>query len=193
MKALVQNVCEGVVSLYASAFAISALVALSCGSMPGDAIESSRTSAALSASTEQQATGAGHILVDGIHRTFAFGAVRHADGLVTGEAQLFNHANGFESHAELICMTVIGNRARMGGIIKHSDVRECEDTNMFFSVEDNGEGPQRRTDRISFAGVCDTETREEAVLLVTTYCETGAAPYDVGMFPIEDGNIQVHE
>jgi hypothetical protein len=193
MKTLLENVCKGVVSFgFASAFAIGALVGLSCGSMPGDAIGNSRTNAALSTPTQQQATGAGHILVDGIHRTFAFGAVRHANGLVTGEAQLFNHATGFESHAELICMTVIGNRARMGGIIKHSDVPECEGSNMFFQVEDNGEGHERRTDRISFAGVCD-EWGPAAVALVLTYCETGAAPYDVGLVPIVDGNIQVHE
>jgi hypothetical protein len=157
--------------------------------MPGDAIGSSRTNAALS--TQQQATGAGHMLL-GIHRTFSFGAVRQPDGRVAGEAQLFNHDTGFESHAQLICLTVVGNRARMGGIIDHSDVRECEGSNMFFEVEDNGEGPERQTDRSSFAGVCDA-FGPEAVALVLAWCETGAAPYDLFLFPIMDGNIQVHE
>jgi hypothetical protein len=190
MKAVLDNVSDGVLSfVFASAFAIGALLSVSCGSMPGDAIGSSRSSAALS--TPQQATGAGHML-EGVHRTFSFGAVRQPDGRVAGEAQLFNHASGFESHAQIICMTVTGNRARMGGIIDHSDVRECEGSNMFFEVEDNGEGRQRQTDRSSFAGVCDA-FGAAAVALVVAWCETGAAPYDVGLVPIMDGNIQVHE
>jgi len=192
MKAISGNVSDVVVLfVFASTFAVGALLSVSCGPTPGNASGSSRTSTALS--TQQQATGAGHlVLAKGIQRTFSFAAVRNADGVVAGEAQLFNHGSGFESHANLICLTVTGNRARMGGIIDHSDVRACEGSNMFFEVEDNGEGPDRQADRTSFAGVCD-EFGAAAVALVLAWCETGAAPYDVGLVPIADGNIQVHD
>src|SRR5438067_11400661 len=90
MKTLPENVYHGVVSfVLASAFGMCALVALSCGSMPSDAIRSARSTAAAadSPTVEQQATGAGHIRAraEGFHRTFSFGAVRHADGGGSGE------------------------------------------------------------------------------------------------------------
>jgi hypothetical protein len=47
----------------------------------------------------------------GAHRNFAFTAVRHSDGTVSGESELITRLNGFRAHAEIICFTVIGNQA----------------------------------------------------------------------------------
>ena len=144
--------------------------------------------------SQQQATGSGHwVTITGARRTFTFNAIRHSDGTVSGEAQLFNRRTGFLAHAELICMTVIGNRAWIGGIIKHSGGGFCDDTNMYFNVQDNGEGPERQTDLLSAAEVCDV-SGEEAVALVEAYCDSaGATDPALPVRPIEDGNIQVHD
>jgi hypothetical protein len=143
--------------------------------------------------SQQQATGSGHHTVGGALRTFTFNGIRHSDGTVSGEAELFNRRTGFLAHAEIICMTVIGNKAWLGGIIKHSPGGFCDDTNMYFNVQDNGEGPQRQTDLLSAAGVCDVEGAA-AVALVTAYCDSaGATDPALPVFPIEDGNIQVHD
>jgi hypothetical protein len=142
---------------------------------------------------QQSATGSGHVTIGGVLRTFTFDAVRHPDGTVSGEAELFNRRTGFLANAELICMTVIGNRAWMGGIIKHSGGGFCDGTNMYFNVQDNGEGPERQTDLVSLAAVCDV-SGPAAVALVTAYCDSaGATDPAIPLLPIDDGNVQVRD
>jgi hypothetical protein len=176
---------------FAAATLCAAAVIFGCGSPAADHSSRPSTSVALS-TTGQRATGAGHILMGDARRTFAFTAVRHEDGIVSGEAQLFNRATGFLVHGEVICMTVIGNHAWIGAIIKQPIVSFCDGTNMYFHVQDNGEGPERRADLLSPAEVCDVEG-PAAVALDLAYCESAGAIDPIPMFNIEDGNIQVHE
>jgi hypothetical protein len=175
----------------AAATLCAAAVAFGCGSPAADHSSAATTSAALS-TAGQRATGAGHVVIGDARRTFAFTAVRHQDGTVSGEAELFNRATGFLVHGEVICMTVIGNHAWIGAIIKQPIVSFCDGTNMYFHVQDNGEGPERRTDLLSGAEACDV-AGPAAVALDLAYCESAGAIDPLPMFPIEDGNIQVHE
>ena len=95
------------------------------------------------------ATGSGHVESAGEPRTFTFSAVRQGDGSVQGESQLVIHAFDAYWHTRIECLTVVGNRAFMGGTITTaSGAPIVEGTKSFFWVEDNGDDG---TDRISIA------------------------------------------
>jgi hypothetical protein len=143
--------------------------------------------------SRQAATGSGHVTVDGTRRTFTFSAVSQSDGSVSGHAELFNRQTGFLANADVICLTLIGNRAWMGGIIKHSDEPGCEGTNIYFNVQDNGEGSNGEPDLLSLAEVCDV-SGDAAVAVVNAYCDSaGATDPFLPIVPVEHGNIQVRE
>jgi hypothetical protein len=84
-------------------------------------------------------------------RTFEFTAVRYSDGTARGQAQLKNRALDVIVHIEIDCLLVIGNQARMSGVITFIDdpaQGEVGELNRFV-VEDNGEGSAAPPDRIS--------------------------------------------
>src|SRR5438445_11790920 len=73
---------------YAVATVCAVAANFGCGSPAADDSSLGSTSAALSTSG-QRASGSGHIVMDDARRTFSFTALRHEDGTVSGEAELF--------------------------------------------------------------------------------------------------------
>jgi hypothetical protein len=137
--------------------------------------------------SDVEVTGNGKVTLGGELRTFSFTAVQHADGTVSGEAELFNRITGFIAHADIICLRVIDNHAWIGGIITGHHV--CSGTNMMFHVQDNGERNGDPPDLLSFAEVCDAPGPE----LPLAYCETAGGADQIPMFPVDEGSIVVHQ
>ncbi|HET9372348.1 MAG TPA: hypothetical protein VFO19_18930 [Vicinamibacterales bacterium] len=104
------------------------------------------------------AIGSAHTLSGGEPRTAAFAAVGLPDGSVSGEAQINVHALNVAWHTRIECLTVVGNRAFMGGTITESTNEAVvrTGTKSYFWVEDNGEEGGAAPDRISVAGVNET-------------------------------------
>jgi hypothetical protein len=79
------------------------------------------------------------------------------DGSATGQFSLTITESLFGSenpavtrlHAEVVCMTVVGNRAWVGGVVKSASNPDWVGGETAWAVEDNGDGPAT-TDRISF-------------------------------------------
>jgi hypothetical protein len=98
-------------------------------------------------------TGSAHRLSGGEQRTVTFSAVTMADGSVQGEAQINVGAIDAWWHTRIECLTVVGNRAFLGGTITAaSDARIRLGTKSYFWVEDHGEGAGAAPDRVSLAG-----------------------------------------
>jgi hypothetical protein len=123
------------------------------------------------------ATGSGH-LPSGAEdkRVFAFTALEHADGSVSGQFTLVITAPVLGSEnpaigrieAEVVCMSVSGNRAWVGGVVKSAARSDWVGRQTGWAVEDNG--PGNSGDLISLMNipstnpdlaqsVCDAQTR----------------------------------
>jgi hypothetical protein len=129
----------------------SVLVALGAGALLMPAAP------AVSRSVVSSASGSGAFIATNADtgeqglRNFQFAAVRYSDGTASGQAQLKNRALDVIVHIEIDCLLVIGNQARMSGVITFIDdpaQGEVGELNRFV-VEDNGEGAGAPPDMIS--------------------------------------------
>jgi hypothetical protein len=98
-----------------------------------------------------RASGHGNRISLGELRTFSFTVVEHADGTVTGEAEVFNRGWPIITHWKIDCLQFVGeNRAIASGPITYSDAPVVEVGRIaVFGVEDNGEGKNDPPDRIT--------------------------------------------
>lgn len=141
------------------------------------------------AAKPQSASGAASL--DGNARHMSFNAKQHADGTVTGQAQLVNRnftgADGtspYRAHFEISCMKVVGNIAILGGFVTSTNDPNLVDA-AFFTVQDNGEpGRNDKISRVFFWDDDPTTTGDPQACLVT-------GPNDFPLETIENGNIQV--
>ena len=104
------------------------------------------------AANNPRAGGHGNVISAGDTRTFSFAVVRHADGTVTGEATVKNRGMNIRLHLQLDCLKFeAGNRAIMSGPITQSSnpAQVAPGRIAVFGVEDNGEGADAPTDRIT--------------------------------------------
>lgn len=102
--------------------------------------------------------GSAHRLSGGQQRAVAFNAMVLPDGTVSGEAQINVRALDAWWHTQIECVTIVGNRAFLGGsITAASDARVTVGTKSYFWVEDHGEGANAPPDVVSLAGVNETQ------------------------------------
>ncbi len=88
----------------------------------------------------------------GAKRTWSFNAVKHADGTVRGEWQGLNRSlgTGTQSHGDVICFTVEGNAAWIGGVIEQAPANpERVGFEFGWRVIDNGQGANAPPDQIT--------------------------------------------
>jgi hypothetical protein len=96
------------------------------------------------------AAGHGNLISFGELRTFSFTSVQHADGTVTGEGEVFNRGLGTLAHWKIDCLKFEGeNRVIASGLITQSSDPFLVGRIFVFGAEDNGEGNNASTDRIT--------------------------------------------
>ena len=142
------------------------------------------------ASSVESVTGhAEFVTATGIRFRYSVNAIRHKDESVSGEFQneVENATTGefiLRAHVAIVCFTVIGNTAHIGGIIERQEGLPLpigSDRQGFLTVVDNGEGNQGdEADLASPPGVANGSA--------FLHCET---PLPRPLIPIVRGNIQV--
>jgi hypothetical protein len=127
------------------------------------------------------ATGSGHRISGGEFRSFSFSAVTFLDGTARGQAQVYPRGLDAFAHIAIDCLQISGNVAHMSGVITHTS-----DPTVFiageyvhFAVEDNGEGANAPSDRIT--GIPENEP---------VRCDSGQLP-SAAFNNIVRGNVQV--
>ena len=125
----------------------------------------------------------------------AFSAVQHADGTVTGQAQVsFRTGNTvlFISHLDIDCMLFLDDRTViLGGVTSLDSDPEFVGTTAVLTVRDNGEGsgdpPDESSETFYSLDLGFEIDCELAALLI----ESGAVDLEELLRPAETGNIQV--
>lgn len=117
---------------------------------------------------------------------YSISAIRHSDGRVTGEVE--EHVDVAATgafvrkiHATVTCFTIVGNEARLGGVIDRAVLAVGEvppGTEALMTVVDNGERAGDPPDRASPAITGPAQV----------HCATGLVR---PLIPIERGNLQV--
>ena len=142
---------------------------------------------AYAAACKERAGGHGGLrLESGSKRQFSFSAIGNEDGTARGNVVLSNPEFNFRANMEVQCLDVVGNRARVAGVIRKvtEDPEINEGDTFVFEVFDNGE--PGRSDTIS--RVFFSPANEPAPS--PTYCRTFEAfPQE----PIDNGNVQVRD
>ena len=130
------------------------------------------------------AGGAAHISRNGEALTLSFNVKRLASGEVVGQAQRQARPVDATIHYELNCLRIIGNKAIVGGIVTRSTSPSfVVGRKAIFSVEDNGEGPNEGTDRVSFVLHATSDTMPGTCMTIT--------PPAAATFDVEQGSVQV--
>lgn len=130
------------------------------------------------------ASGAGHFFNEtfGVRVRDEFTARSNEDGTVTGEYQRI--AGAAVIHGTITCLEVVGNEARIGGIVDRAAFTSVAVGSEFlFRVIDNGEGGEvlDQFSRIAFNQTAGT---------AAAFCETGVEPVPLELNERE-GNVQV--
>ena len=134
------------------------------------------------ASAAPSASGHGNLTVGGELRTFSFTAVTKSNGSVTGEVELKSRASGVIIHVEINCLTVVGNKAYMSGVVRHANNSMFVGHTSVFRVIDNGAGDKAPRDELSLLTTFVTGPPEDC---------NGPFVQSLATQPIEAGDIQV--
>lgn len=173
------------------------ILVLGCGEptspAPGTGDSETRSSAVQSKNVKQ-VIGAGQFVHPTLGTvTFAFVALQHRDGGVTGRFFQYQPSLGFTYAGDVTCLAVdpVNHRAWIGGVLTYSNdpdpVTEVGD-DAWFRVLDTGKRsaePDRST-FLGFEGGGGIITSEE-------YCAARIWPADnARAWPVEKGNILIH-
>jgi hypothetical protein len=176
---------------------IAGALALGCAepTAPGDDMQRAADRPAIDRGVEQLVTGGGEFVhPDFGSVTFAFAAVRHRDGSVSGRFHQHQPFFGFTYGGEVTCFAVdeVNNRAWVGGVLTHSDdpsaVTEVGD-DVWFRVLDTGQAAAE-PDRSTFFGF---EQPPPGIVTSEEYCQLRIWPDgNARAWPVERGNIVIH-
>jgi len=123
-------------------------------------------------------------LPDGELWVLSFNAQKSADGTVTGYAHIDRKDLGIAWDVEVTCLSVVGNTAWIGGIIRNARGGVARDgTVSYFYVIDQGEGESDPVDRASAVRLNDLAGED------ITFCTT--RPLALPASDIAHGNVQV--
>jgi hypothetical protein len=153
--------------------------------LPSILVVSRATGVAAASGVTESVTGhADFVTASGLHFSYSLSAIRHEDGSVSGqfENHVENAATGefiLAAHVQILCFTINGNVARIGGVIERQfGIPAPPGTEGFITVVDNSEGDAASPDLAS----------PPALGSAVAHCETGLPR---PLFPVEQGNIQV--
>jgi hypothetical protein len=138
---------------------------------------------------KQSVTGHYQFVGVNTHNDFKYSisAIRHENGSVSGEFEervLFAPTGEFvrQTHGSVTCFEIIGNMARIGGLVEHAtDPRFLPGTEFRLNVIDNGEGASDPPDMGSNARFGGHNTAQ-------AFCNAGD-PFNLEA--VEHGNIEV--
>jgi hypothetical protein len=142
----------------------------------------------------ESVTGSGHFTgSNGERVTFSYNAIRHGDGSVSGHYQINLRSLDASFKGPVTCMSVVGNHAWIGGIAEkvrsgNPNLAALEGNDMWFQVQDNGEGSNDPPDQTTSIGVTPVGGPPGQA---QAYCQAMPAP--ITFRPIEQGNIQVRD
>jgi hypothetical protein len=125
------------------------------------------------------ASGSGQLTIGGELRTFAFSAVKLADGRVGGQWERYNRAAGVRDHGRTTCLSILNRSAWLGG----TATTEGAPGEVGWRVLDADGGAQRSRDQISLQFVGGDPG------FAAQYC--AAQGGDPPLLDIEAGNITV--
>lgn len=160
----------------------------------GDRAESGSTQWAIASparsisGAEHRVTGSATVILPNFGNAlehYSVSAIQHGDGTVTGEFEEFSEQEGGQRiHAEIYCLSVSGNSARLAARIDQTNVSFGPTSSyVIWSVVDNGEGARSAPDQTTdiFFGATPA--------IADFHCRTGInlAPY----FSSLRGNLQV--
>ncbi len=144
------------------------------------------TTTCAAAPCKEQANGSGKLIMpDGTKRQFNFNAQKLPDGTAKGNAIIHNPAFDFRGFIEIKCLEVIGNRARVAGIVRNTNDPTLDNNTAVFEVYDNG-NPGRDSDTISLVFFSPPNMPEPT----PAYCQTFE---NFEQKPIDNGNIKVDD
>lgn len=161
---------------------------------PRDGMQETTGGPANQQGVEERVTGGGQFVHPDFGTVkFAFVAVRHADGSVSGRFHQHQPFFGFSYAGDVTCFAVdeVNHRAWVGGVLTHSNdpdpVTEIGD-DVWFRVLDTGEGAD--PDRSTFFGF---EQPPPGIVTSEEYCQLRIWPDDnARTWPVESGNIVIH-
>lgn len=129
------------------------------------------------------ATGSGgFIAANGELRTFTFTAITRRDGTVRGQFQLVTGNADLVAHGTVTCMTVIGNRAWVGGTLDRNSVGAPFTHGWWRAVDNSATGEPAQ---ISLAAVANNPDGE----LSRAFCEN--TPDDPPLITVTHGSITI--
>jgi hypothetical protein len=143
---------------------------------------------AVAQGVEESVTGSADFVntISGNRFRYTVSAIRHQDGSVSGEFEnhITNATTGefvTSAHVSIVCFTITGNIARIGGIVEHvTGGVTPPGAEGFITVVDNGQGESDMPDLASSPGVAPGSA--------LAHCTTGLPRV---LFPVEHGNIQI--
>lgn len=135
------------------------------------------------------ANGSAHFtLASGVGRTFTFTAKTFGDGSVKGEYQLTYPGGEVIIHGSVVCMTLDGSTARIGGVAEQNKLGYPVSNPQAFTVVDNGQGKNASADQLSLLVTWLGDGGEEPFPGNTVHCNEGLS---LNLFGAERGNVQV--
>ncbi len=176
---------------------IAGALALGCAepTAPRDHMQRAADQPAVHRGVQQQVTGGGQFVhPDFGSVTFAYAAVRHHDGSVSGRFLQHQPFFGFTYEGEVTCFAVdeVNNRAWVGGVLTHSNdpsaVTQVGD-DVWFRVLDTG-NTAAAPDRSTFFGF---EQPPPGIVTSEEYCQLKIWPDgNARTWPVERGAIVIH-
>lgn len=138
---------------------------------------------------KEKANGHGTLIMDGVRRQFSFSAMKLPDGTAKGNAVIHNPnfppSPRFRGQIDIKCMEVVGNRARIAGVVKNTNDPNLDNNTAVFEVYDYG-NPGKNQDTISFVYFSPPDSPPPT----PAYCQ---AFEDFPQMPIDNGNIKVDD
>jgi hypothetical protein len=162
---------------------------------PGSDLQRADVGPAESQGVQEKVTGGGQFVHPQFGTvTFAFEAVRHADGSVSGRFQQHQPVFGFTYAGDVTCFAVdnVNHRAWIGGVLTQSNdpdpITEIGD-DAWFRVLDTGK-ESTEVDRSTFFGF---EMPPPGIVTSEEYCQLKIWPDgNARTWPVEQGSIVIH-
>ena len=166
------------------AIAVTGLLSSACGSVTDQIVAPSAETLLSAAAQPNVVTGSGHIEAGDGLRNFTFHAIKRPDGSVEGSYRILRTDLSTEFAVDVTCLTVVGNRAWVAGIISYADSPGVlVGTVSYFYAIDNGEGDGASPDIVSLARINDRAGEDQ---LFCTILPTILPPRAVQL-----GNVQI--